>query len=75
MFFFRDQCEELRSIQSRRQQDEVCIDRVEQIAIKAELERKRQEEEEMYAQLWEKDRLAKAAREEKEAQQQIERNR
>ena len=62
-------------MQSRRHQDEVCLDRIEQLAIKAELERKRQEDEQMYAILWEKDRLAKAAREEKEAQEQIERNR
>ena len=46
-----------------------------QLAIKADLERRKQEEERMYAELWEKDRLAKAAREELEAQQQIERNR
>ena len=32
-----------------------------QLAIKADLERRKQEEERMYAELWEKDRLAKAA--------------
>nr|CAB3228135.1 coiled-coil domain-containing protein 11-like [Phallusia mammillata] len=72
---WREQCEELRGVLSRRHQDEVCIDRMNQLAIKSDLERRRQEEERMYAELWEKDRLAKAAREEMEAQQQIERNR
>lgn len=60
---------------SRRHQDEVCVDRMHQIAVKADLERMRQEEEWMYANLWEKDRLMKAAREEKETQEQIKRNR
>ncbi|XP_076801276.1 cilia- and flagella-associated protein 53-like isoform X1 [Clavelina lepadiformis] len=72
---WREQCEELRGVLSRRHQDEVCVDRMHQLAIKADLERRKQEEERMYAELWEKDRLAKAAREELEAQQQIERNR
>nr|XP_004226085.1 cilia- and flagella-associated protein 53 [Ciona intestinalis] len=72
---WREQCEELRGVLSRRHQDEVCVDRMQQLAAKADLERRKQEEEAMYAQLWEKDRLAKAAREEQEAQQQIERNR
>ena len=45
-----------------------------QLALKADMERKKQEEERLYADLWEQDRLAKAAREEIEAQQQIERN-
>ena len=60
---------------SRRHQDEVCVDRMHQLALKAEQERRRQEEERLYAGLWEHDRLAKAAREELETQQQIERNR
>ena len=59
---------------SRRHQDEVCVDRGEQIAIKMRLEKARQEEERMYADMWEKDRLAKAAREEKEVQEQVKRN-
>lgn len=53
----------------------MCYDRVEQLAVKAEMERRKQEEEAMYAQMWEKDRLTKAAREEKETQEQMERNR
>uniref|UniRef100_H2Z3F5 Trichohyalin-plectin-homology domain-containing protein n=1 Tax=Ciona savignyi TaxID=51511 RepID=H2Z3F5_CIOSA len=72
---WREQCEELRGVLSRRHQDEVCIDRMQQLAVKSDLERRKQEEEAMYAELWEKDRLAKAAREERESQQQIERNR
>lgn len=71
---WREQCEELRGVLSRRHQDEVCVDRMNQLALKADMERKKQEEERLYADLWEQDRLAKAAREEIEAQQQIERN-
>jgi len=59
-----NKCEEMRSILSRRHTEEVFRDRATQIAIKAEMERRKQEEDEIYADLWEKDRLAKAAREE-----------
>ncbi|XP_039257804.1 cilia- and flagella-associated protein 53-like [Styela clava] len=72
---WRNQCEELRSVLSRRHQDEVCIDRMHQLAVKSDMERMKQEEERMYADLWEKDRLMKAAREEREAQEMIKRNR
>lgn len=65
---FRNQCEELRSTLSKRQQDEVCVERLEQIRIKDEIEEDRRQEEQMYARLWEEDMLAKAAREERDAQ-------
>lgn len=48
---------------------------MQQIAIKSDMEKMNQDEERMYADLWEKDRLMKAAREEREAQEQIKRNR
>lgn len=74
-FSTRDQCEELRSIQSKRNQDQVCHERNEQILLKEE-ERKRQEEtEKMYADLWASDRVAKSEREEQEEKNLIERNR
>ncbi|XP_053406176.1 cilia- and flagella-associated protein 53-like [Mercenaria mercenaria] len=71
---FRNQCEELRSTLSKRQQDEVCVERLEQIRIKEEIEQERKQEEQMYARLWEEDMLAKAAREERDAKAAHERN-
>lgn len=74
-YSFSEQCEELRSVQSKRNQDEVCRERNEQILLKEE-ERKQQEEiEKMFANLWERDRLLKSEREEQDAKDQIGRNR
>ena len=74
-FLTREQCEELRSIKSKQNQDQVCQERNEQILLKEE-ERKRQEEiEKMYTNLWETDRIAKSEREEDEEKNLIERNR
>lgn len=53
--FFRNQCEELRSTLSKRQQDEVCVERLEQLRLKEEIEREKKEHEAMYAKLWEQD--------------------
>ncbi|XP_071169763.1 cilia- and flagella-associated protein 53-like [Mytilus edulis] len=71
---FRDQCEELRSTLSKRQQDEVCVERLEQLRVKDELNHAKRVEDDMYAKLWEEDRLAKAAREERDAKATYERN-
>lgn len=71
----RNQCEELRSTLSKRQQDQVCVERLEQLRIKEEIEREKQANEIMYAELWEKDRLAKAAKEERDAISAHDRNR
>lgn len=71
---WQNQCEELRSVLSRRHQDQVCIERRYQLNQQAEMERERQAENAMYAELWNRDRLAKAAREEREAQEAIKRN-
>ena len=73
--FARDQCEDLRSILSKRHQDEVCRDRAEQLRLKEEERKKEREVEGMYARLWEEDRQTKCKREEMEAALQIERNR
>jgi hypothetical protein len=72
--YFRNQCEELRSTLSKRQQDEVCVERLEQIRIKEEIEDERKQEEQMYARLWEEDMMAKAAREERDAKAAHQRN-
>ena len=74
ILFCRNQCEELRSTLSKRQQDEVCAERLEQIRIKEEMEEERRHEEQMYAHLWEQDMLAKAEREERDAKRAHERN-
>ncbi|KAL3865689.1 hypothetical protein ACJMK2_043053 [Sinanodonta woodiana] len=71
---FRDQCEELRSTLSKRQQDIVALERLEQLRIKDQIDREKQQEEDMYARLWEDDRLAKVAREERDARAAQERN-
>ena len=74
MLLCRNQCEELRSTLSKRQQDEVCAERLEQIRIKEEMEEEKRHEEKMYAHLWEQDMLAKAEREERDAKRAHERN-
>lgn len=71
---FRDQCEELRSTLSKRQQDEVCVERLQQLRVKDAISQAKREEDDMYARLWEEDRLAKAAREERDAKAAYERN-
>ena len=72
---YRDQCEDLRYILSKRHQDEVCKDRAEQLRLKEEERKKQQEVEQMYARLWDEDRQTKCKREEMESALQIERNR
>ncbi|XP_072518160.1 cilia- and flagella-associated protein 53 [Salminus brasiliensis] len=71
---FREQCEELRAAQTRRRQDEVCRERAAQIRTREEARRLHQDEEMLFAQLWENDRLAKEERENQEAQRQRESN-
>ena len=73
--FFREECEELRSIVSHRQRDELFKERQTQLAEKAAQQQQENEIKQMYAELWEQDRLAKAQKEELEAQEQIKRNR
>ncbi|XP_040277026.1 cilia- and flagella-associated protein 53 [Bufo bufo] len=72
---FREQCEELRALKSKMHQNEVCTERMAQLALKEELERQKKEEDMLFAELWEKDRLAKVEHEEKKTQQQMELNR
>lgn len=72
---WRDQCEEMRSILVKRNQDDVCLERAEQLRLKAEQRERQKQGERMYARMWEDDRFAKCKREEMEAALQIERNR
>jgi len=71
---FIAKCEEIRPIISKKQTIEVFQDRCKQVEMKAILQKRHLEEEAMYAELWEKDRLAKAAREEREEVMRVERD-
>ena len=72
---YRAECEELRSHQSKIKRDDLFLERKTQLAEKMSKQQEEKDIEQMYAELWEHDRLAKAQREEEEAQQQMERNR
>lgn len=72
---FRDQCEELRSTQSKRHQDEVAVERLEQLRIKSAMESQQKEEDDMYAEMWYADMRAKKRREEEDALKQMTANR
>ena len=73
--YSRAQCEELRSTLSKRHQDQVCLERLEQLRQKEQIAYEKKVHEDMYAKLWEQDMLAKAAREEREAKDLHDRNR
>lgn len=68
---FRDQCEELRSTMSKRHQDEVAAERMEQLRIKSDQEQALKTEEDMYAAMWYEDMEAKARREEENTKKQM----
>ncbi|KAM8967692.1 cilia- and flagella-associated protein 53-like [Pelodytes ibericus] len=72
---FREQCDELRSLKSHIKLNEVCTERMAQLVLKDQLNRQREEEEKLFAELWEKDRIAKGERNEKDAKKQKELNR
>ncbi|XP_066568300.1 cilia- and flagella-associated protein 53 [Amia ocellicauda] len=72
---FREQCEELRAVMTRRRQDEVCSERMAQLSLKEQVRRQKEEEDHLFAHLWERDRQAKEEREGRDALQQRERNR
>ncbi len=69
-----DQCEEIRSTLSRRQQDQVATERVYQVQMKTDMEREKLEEDKMFASLWYADIQAKANREDMEKQQKVSAN-
>ncbi|NP_001038595.2 cilia- and flagella-associated protein 53 [Danio rerio] len=71
---FREQSEELRAVQIKRRQDQVCTERESQIRTKEEVRRVQEEEEKLFAQMWESDRLAKEERHNLELQRQRENN-
>uniref|UniRef100_H2ZXC1 Cilia and flagella associated protein 53 n=1 Tax=Latimeria chalumnae TaxID=7897 RepID=H2ZXC1_LATCH len=72
---FREQCEEVKEMMTRRHQNEVCMERMAQLAIQEEARQQDREEQRLYVELWEKDRLAKEEREVKDVLKTIEQNR
>lgn len=72
---WRNNCEELRSTLSQRHQDEVFVERHEQLRMKEEQKKKEAEVESFYADMWAKDIAVKSKKEEETAREQIERNR
>ncbi|XP_030047808.1 cilia- and flagella-associated protein 53 [Microcaecilia unicolor] len=71
---FREQSEELRSLLIKNTQNQVCAERKAQLLLKGEIQRQQKEEEQLFAELWEKDRLAKEKHEEENAQRRKELN-
>ncbi|XP_053428000.1 cilia- and flagella-associated protein 53 [Nycticebus coucang] len=69
---FRECCEELRTELCCLHQKKVCEERKAQIAFNEELKRQKLLEKEMFARLWEEDRLAKERREAQEMRRQKE---
>ena len=59
---------------SKREQDQIAAERMEQLRLKAEHEKELQEQEDMYARLWYADIEAKARREEEETKKQMKAN-
>lgn len=59
---------------SKRQQDEVAAERIDQLRMKAVRDEADREEEQMYAELWYADMAAKAKREEDETKRQMSAN-
>ncbi|XP_053909647.1 cilia- and flagella-associated protein 53 [Cuculus canorus] len=72
---FREQCEELRIQLMKQHQMELCEDRLAQLALKEELKKQQKKEEQMFAELWKEDRLAKEKREVAAMQKFTEQNR
>lgn len=64
----REQCEELRSTLSKRQQDQISAERMEQLRIKEQQKMREIEDDKVYAKLWYADIEAKAKREEADTQ-------
>lgn len=58
----------------KRRQDEVCTERAAQVRTKEEVQRMQQEEDRLFAQMWESDRQAKEERHNQEIQRQRENN-
>ncbi|XP_040014048.1 cilia- and flagella-associated protein 53 [Xiphias gladius] len=71
---FREQCEELRTIQNGRREQQVCLERAAQVRSRQEQLQQQQEEDTLFDQLWEADRRAKEERERRRVQKRQQRN-
>ncbi|XP_029435984.1 cilia- and flagella-associated protein 53 [Rhinatrema bivittatum] len=71
---FRAKSEELRNLMVKNTLNQVSTERKAQLLLKEEMQREKNEEEQFFAELWEKDRLAKDKREEEDAQKRKELN-
>ncbi|KAM9250440.1 LOW QUALITY PROTEIN: cilia- and flagella-associated protein 53 [Cariama cristata] len=72
---FREQCEELRAQWVKKHHKELCEDWLAQLALKEELKKQQKKEEQMFAELWKEDTLAKEKQEAVETQKSAEQNR
>uniref|UniRef100_A0A8C4UCU8 Cilia- and flagella-associated protein 53 n=1 Tax=Falco tinnunculus TaxID=100819 RepID=A0A8C4UCU8_FALTI len=72
---FREQCEELRVHWMKKHQKELCADQLAQLALKEELKKQQKKKEQMFAELWKEDRLAKEKQEVVKMQKSVEQNR
>ncbi|XP_055369401.1 cilia- and flagella-associated protein 53 isoform X2 [Betta splendens] len=71
---FRDQCEELRTLQSKRREQQVSVERAAQVRSRQEQQQRQQQEEKLFEELWEADRRAKDKREKTSERRQRQRN-
>uniref|UniRef100_A0A3Q0SMA5 Cilia- and flagella-associated protein 53 n=1 Tax=Amphilophus citrinellus TaxID=61819 RepID=A0A3Q0SMA5_AMPCI len=71
---FREQCEELRSIQSRFSEQQVSRERASQVRSRQKQQQRQQEEDRLFSELWAGDRRAKEEQESTRVQSQQQRN-
>ncbi|XP_044189079.1 cilia- and flagella-associated protein 53 [Thunnus albacares] len=71
---FREQCEELRSVQNKQREWQVCEERAAQVRSREEQRQQQQQEEKLFDELWEADRRAKEERERQRVQRRQQRD-
>ncbi|XP_076019756.1 cilia- and flagella-associated protein 53 [Genypterus blacodes] len=71
---FSERCEELRTIQTKRREEQVCVERAAQLQTQKERRQLQQYEEKVFAELWQADWQAKEERESQQLQQQQHKN-
>ncbi|XP_054468982.1 cilia- and flagella-associated protein 53 [Anoplopoma fimbria] len=72
---FREQCDELRTVESRRREQQVCLERAAQVSGRQQQQQQQQQEEKLFQELWESDRRAKEEREAEREERRRQRNR
>ncbi|KAF7656012.1 hypothetical protein LDENG_00047460 [Lucifuga dentata] len=71
---FREGCDDLRAIQNKRKDEQVCMERAAQLQMRQRLQQQQQDEERLFAELWEADQQAKEERESQRLQRQQQKN-